>query len=112
LKGDFAEEMTISEGHHTSKLPITTTVRFGRVCELSHDEMFATSPAVVAHAFDPSTWEAEAGGSLEFQDSQGYSEKPCLKKTKTNKQKKKSLLQLGVVAQGSVSALGSLGQKD
>jgi hypothetical protein len=42
---------------------------------------------VVAHAFNPSTWEAEAGGSLslrpawsidEFQDSQDYTEKPCL----------------------------------
>jgi hypothetical protein len=52
---------------------------------------------VVAHAFNPSTWEAEAGGSLlvqgqpslqsEFQDSQGYTEKPCLDKPKTNKQK-------------------------
>jgi hypothetical protein len=48
---------------------------------------------VVAHAFNPSTWEAEAGGflnsrptwSTEFQDSQGYIEKPCLEKTKTNK---------------------------
>jgi hypothetical protein len=48
-------------------------------------------------AFDLSTWEAEAGGSLsvkpdslqiEFQDSQGYIEEPCLKKqTKKNKQK-------------------------
>jgi hypothetical protein len=46
----------------------------------------------VAHAFDPSTWEAEAGRflssrpawSTEFQDSQGYTEKPCLeKKNKT-----------------------------
>jgi hypothetical protein len=41
---------------------------------------------VVAHAFNPSTWEAEAGRflssrpawSTEFQDSQGYTEKPCL----------------------------------
>jgi hypothetical protein len=55
----------------------------------------------VAHAFNPSTWEAEAGGFLssrpawflqsEFQDSQGYTEKPCLKKQKqTNKQKKQA----------------------
>jgi hypothetical protein len=57
---------------------------------------------VVAHAFNYSTWEAEAGGFLrtrlqsEFQDSQSYTEKPCLKKTnkqtkhqKTNKTKKK-----------------------
>jgi hypothetical protein len=54
--------------------------------------------AVVAHAFNPSTWEAEAGGFLslrpaclqsEFQDSQYYTEKPCLEKqNKTNKQKR------------------------
>jgi hypothetical protein len=47
----------------------------------------------VAHAFNPSTWEVEAGGFLrvrgqpglqsEFQDSQGYTEKPCLEKPKT-----------------------------
>jgi hypothetical protein len=56
--------------------------------------------AVVAHAFNPSTWEAEAGRflssrpawSTEFQDSQGYTEKRCLKKpnqTKPNQTKKK-----------------------
>ena len=48
--------------------------------------------AVVAQAFNPSTWKVEAGGFLssrpaclqsEFQDSQGYTEKPCLK---TNEQ--------------------------
>jgi hypothetical protein len=56
---------------------------------------------VVAHAFDPSTREAEAGRflssgpawSTEFQDSQGYTEKPCLEKqkikTKTNKKTNK-----------------------
>jgi hypothetical protein len=47
--------------------------------------------AVVAHAFNPSTWEAEAGGFLssrpaglqsEFQDSQRYTEKPCPEKPK------------------------------
>jgi hypothetical protein len=44
---------------------------------------------VVAHAFNPSTWEAEAGGvqgqpglQSEFQDSQGYTEKPYLEKPK------------------------------
>jgi hypothetical protein len=44
---------------------------------------------MVAHAFNPSTWEAEAGVFLsprqpglqsEFQEGQGYTEKPCLKK--------------------------------
>jgi hypothetical protein len=51
---------------------------------------------VVAHAFNPSTQEAEAGGFLsqpglqsEFQDSQGYTEKPCLKKTNKQKKQKK-----------------------
>jgi hypothetical protein len=53
---------------------------------------------VVVHAFNPSTWEAEAGGFLssgqpglqsEFQDSQGNTEEPCLKKNKNKKQKNK-----------------------
>jgi hypothetical protein len=51
-------------------------------------------PGVVTHTFNPSTWEAEAGRfrSLrlawsDFQDSQGYTEKPCLETNKqTNKQ--------------------------
>jgi hypothetical protein len=35
--------------------------------------------AVVAHAFNPSTWEAEAVELIsEFQDSQDYTEKPCV----------------------------------
>jgi hypothetical protein len=55
------------------------------------------SQAVVAHTFNPSTWEAEAGRFLssrpawatsEFQGSQSYTEKPCLEK-QTNKQTKK-----------------------
>jgi hypothetical protein len=54
---------------------------------------------MVAHTFNPSTWEAEeeaeAGGFLssrlawstsEFQDSQGYTEKHCLEKKTKNKQ--------------------------
>jgi hypothetical protein len=46
---------------------------------------------VMAHTFNPSTREAEAGRVLsiqgqpglqrEFQDSQGYLKRPCLKKT-------------------------------
>jgi hypothetical protein len=42
--------------------------------------------AVVAHAFNPSTWEAEAGG---FLCRQGYTEKPCLGKPKLNQTKTK-----------------------
>jgi hypothetical protein len=50
---------------------------------------------MVAHTFNPSTQEADLwvqGQPLlqsEFQDSQGYTEKPCLKKTKKKKKKKK-----------------------
>ena len=53
-------------------------------------------PAVVAHTFNPSTLEVEAGRFLssrpsgiqsEFQDSQGYTEKP-VSKNKTNKKNK------------------------
>jgi hypothetical protein len=55
-----------------------------------------TEPGMVTHIFNscnPSTWEAEAGGFLnsrppglqsEFQESQGYTEKPCLEKKKPN----------------------------
>jgi hypothetical protein len=48
----------------------------------------------MAQAFNPSTRETEAGGFLsskpvwstsEFQDSQGYTEKPCLEKQEKNK---------------------------
>jgi hypothetical protein len=52
---------------------------------------------MLAHAFNPSTLEAEAGRflslrpawSTKFQDSQGYTEKHCLKKQKEMKRKKK-----------------------
>jgi hypothetical protein len=59
--------------------------------------------AVVAHTFNPSTQQAETGRFLssdfwvrgqsglqsEFQDSQDYTEKPCLEKPKKKKKKKK-----------------------
>jgi hypothetical protein len=54
---------------------------------------------VVVHAFNPTTQEAEAGGFLslrqpglqnEFKDSQGYTEKPCLKKQKPTTTTKKN----------------------
>jgi hypothetical protein len=59
---------------------------------------------VVVHAFNPNTQEAEAGGFLssrqpglqsEFQDSQGYTEKPCLEKPKKKKKKKINVLKEG-----------------
>ena len=51
---------------------------------------------MVAHAFNPSTCEAKAGSILssrpglqsELQYSQGYTEKPCLRKPKTKNQTK------------------------
>jgi hypothetical protein len=57
--------------------------------------MVPIRPGVVVHAFNPSTREAEAGRflssrpawSIEFQDSQGYTEKPCLEKQKTKNKK-------------------------
>ena len=55
-------------------------------------------PGVVANAFNPSTREAEADGFLrlrpawptKFQDSQGYTEKPCLEKPKQKTKKQES----------------------
>ena len=46
---------------------------------------------MVAHAFNPSTYEceAEAGGFLEFEDSQSYTEKPCLEKPRKKEEEKK-----------------------
>jgi hypothetical protein len=43
---------------------------------------------VIVNAFNLSIQEAEADGSLEFEVSQGYTEKPCLKQKK-NKNKHK-----------------------
>jgi hypothetical protein len=51
---------------------------FMHICELTN----YPGAMLVEHAFDPSTWKAEVGRSVEFQDSQDYTKKPCLKKTK------------------------------
>ena len=53
--------------------------------------------AAVAHAFNPSTWEAEAGGFMssrpawftEWVPGQGYTEKPSVSEKQTNKQTNK-----------------------
>ena len=64
--------------------------------KISMIEYIKSKPGVVAHAFYPSTWEAEAGKFLssrppvrqsEFQDSQGYRETLSRNKTKQNKTK-------------------------
>ena len=53
---------------------------------------------MMVHAFNFSIWEAEAGDfwaggqtglQSEFQDSEGYTEKPCLEKRKKKKKEKK-----------------------
>jgi hypothetical protein len=41
--------------------------------------------AVVAHAFNLSTWEAEAGGFLSSRTARATQRNPVLKKTKTKK---------------------------
>jgi hypothetical protein len=66
-------------------------------------------PGVVAHTFNPSTREAEAGQvdfwvrgqpglQSEFQDSQGNTEKTCLEKPK---KKKSNMMSLSVWTLGS-----------
>ena len=59
-------------------------------------------PGVIAQAFSPNTWEAEADRSLrvqsqsvlqsEFRDSREYVERPCLKTKLNPKQNKSSVL--------------------
>jgi hypothetical protein len=60
--------------------------------------------AVVEHAFNSSTWEAEAGGFLswrpaglqsEFQDRQAYTEKPCLETSPPQKKVKVQRVSVG-----------------
>jgi hypothetical protein len=85
---------------------------------ISSDEVIRilTSQAVVAHAFNPSTpgrqrqgdfWVGgQPGLQSEFQDSQGYTDKPCLKK----KKKKRFLTkvwraQLGMCPEHSLPSL-------
>jgi hypothetical protein len=77
------------------------------------------SRAVVANAFNPNTWEAEAGEFLslrqpglqsEFQDSQSYTEKPCIKTNKqTNKQTTKQNIEMAI---GSITQLGTRGRTE
>ena len=45
------------------------------------------SRVVVAHSFDPSTREIEAGDLYEFEISQGYTKKPCLEEKEKSHQK-------------------------
>jgi hypothetical protein len=71
------------------------------------------SQAVVAHALNPSTQEAEAGGfrgqpglQSEFQDSQGYTERPCLEKPKRKKKKKRKKKRLFYLLKTTLSSCG------
>jgi hypothetical protein len=44
-----------------------------------------------------SEFEGQPGLQREFQDSQGYTEKPCLKKTKKQNKKKKTKINLKII---------------
>jgi hypothetical protein len=44
---------------------------------------------VVVHAFNPSTWEAEAGGFLSLRTARATQRNPVLEKKKKKKEKKK-----------------------
>jgi hypothetical protein len=46
-------------------------------------------PGVVAHAFNPSTWEAEAGGFLSPRTARAIQRNPVSKNQKKKKKKKK-----------------------
>jgi hypothetical protein len=70
---------------------------------------------MVEHTINPSTREAEAGRflgsrptwSTEFQDNQGYSEKPCLEKTKkqTTKKTQQQQKEDSIQGAGEIAAL-------
>jgi hypothetical protein len=65
---------------------------------------------MVMHAFNPSTPEAEVGGFLssspvpglqsEFQDSQGYTEKPCLEKQERERERERERFKEACVMRG------------
>lgn len=71
--------------------------RTTRAIERPYFRKRKTGQAAVAHAFNASSWETDAKGPLrvlgqpelqkKFQDSQGYTEKLCLEKTKKKKEK-------------------------
>ena len=53
--------------------------------EAVEESLKLIKPGMVVPTFNPGTWEAETGGSLlqrEFQDSQSYTERPCLENKK------------------------------
>lgn len=75
---------------------VSTWQAFGSILNSSYFELLSrqyttvkAGPGVTMHAFNPHTWETEAGGSLEIQGqpslhselqaSQGYIKRPCLK---------------------------------
>jgi hypothetical protein len=72
----------------------------------------------VAHAFNPSTWETETGRfqgqrglQIEFQDSQSYTKKPCLKKPKKKNNNNNNLKLGGGSARLESQHLGGRGRQ-
>jgi hypothetical protein len=59
---------------------------------------------VVAHAFNPSTWEAEAGGFLSSRTARATQRNPVLKKQKTKTNKAKQQQQKRIKNMGTCSS--------
>jgi hypothetical protein len=90
----FSFQAMVFSNAHPMSLSLPPRHRQSTVLRLIYQQNIKLkdlSGVVVAHVFNPSTWEAEAGRFLssrpawlqsEFQDSQGYTENPCLKKQK------------------------------
>jgi hypothetical protein len=88
------ETRRLVQGHPQLHSKFKTSLSYKQILKKKKKKKKKWGRAVVAHVFNPSTWEAESGGFLssrppglqsEFQDSQGYTDKPCLKKTKKKK---------------------------
>lgn len=64
---------------------------------------------VVMRVFNPSPWETEAGRSLEFQDCQGYTQKPAPKRITPKQKKADTFFTVSFLLQDSLCSTGCLG---
>ena len=68
-----------------STQPLGNVLQYIQITKNGNFKHHCRSWAVLAHAFHPSTGEADAGDlQIELEDSQGYSEKPCFRNKQTN----------------------------